>query len=86
MADANIITPVEQVVGALPFGGSPIGRIALGLAAGTALAYYVRPSMSFGKDGKPRPWIILDSQNPEATVFPYWAYPIVPAVLLGVLL
>lgn len=83
---ANVVTPVEQIVGMLPFGGSPYGRVMLGLAAGTAVAYYVRPAMSFDKAGKPRPWIITDSMNPEATVFPYWAYPLIPAILLGVLL
>lgn len=86
MEQVSVITPVEQIVGALPFGGSPVGRIALGLAIGTAVAYYFKPGMSFTKDGRARPWIILDSQNPEATIFPYWAYPVVPAVLLGVLL
>jgi hypothetical protein len=86
MEQVSIITPVEQVVGALPLGQSPIGRVVLGLGLGISIAYFVRPSMSFYPDGRPRPWILTDSKNVEGTIFPYWAYPLVPAILLGVLL
>ena len=33
-----------------------------------------------------KPEILTDSKNVEGTIFPYWAYPLVPAILLGVLL
>jgi hypothetical protein len=38
----------------------------------------------FKADGSERPWIVFESQNPEATIFPWWAGIAVPAVLLGV--
>lgn len=82
----NVVAPIEQIFSVIPFGSTPLGRTVLGLGAGTAIAYYVRPSMSFFPDGRPRPWIITDSKNPESTVMPYWAYPLVPAILFGVLL
>lgn len=86
MADDQVTSAAESIVGALPLGSSPLGRIALGVAAGTAVAYFVRPNVSFYSNGRPREWIFTDSANPEATIFPYWAYPLIPAIVLGVLL
>lgn len=77
---------LERGFAALPFGTSPIGRIVLCGGAGAAYAVAMRPSLSFDDKGAPRPWIFLDSKNPEATVWPWWAYAVVPAVLFGVLL
>lgn len=59
------------------------GRMIVFGAAGGAFAHLVRPSMSFDAQGNPRPWILLDANNPDATMFPAAAYVVVPAVLFG---
>jgi len=81
--DRAVITPIETLLSQLPFGGSPMGRMFLAGGAGGAFAYYVRPSVSFNKDGSPRPWILTDSSNPDAAVFPWWAFIALPAVTFG---
>jgi len=82
----SVVAPVEQVFMQLPFGGTPIGRVVLAGGAGGAFAYYVRPSCSFDKNGNPRPWIVFDSKNPEACVFPSWAWIVVPGAVFGLFL
>jgi hypothetical protein len=80
------ITPVEQVFCALPFGTSPVGRVLLAGGAGAAFAYFVRPSVSFDGNGNPRPWILFDSKNANAAVFPYWGWFVVPGAICGLFL
>lgn len=84
--EAGVVAPVEQAFLALPFGGSPVGRVVLAGGAGAALAYFLRPSVSFDAHGNARPWILFDSRNPDATVFPYWAYFVVPGAVCGLFL
>jgi len=81
-----VIAPVEQVFLALPFGGSPVGRVLLAGGAGAAFAYFLRPSVSFDKNGNPRPWILFDSKNPNAAIFPYYAWFVVPGAICGLFL
>jgi hypothetical protein len=81
-----VIAPVEQAFCALPFGHTAAGRVVLAGGAGVALAYAVRPSVSFDTHGNPRPFILFDSKNPEATIFPYWAWFVVPGVVCGLFL
>jgi len=81
-----VIAPVEQAFLALPYGGTPAGRVLLAGSAGAALAYFLRPSVSFDQHGNPRPWIVFDQRNPEATIFPYWAYFVVPGAVCGLFL
>lgn len=83
---SEVITPIESLFIKLPLGGSPLGRMVLAGGAGAAVAYYGRPAMSFNKDGTPKPWILLDARNPDAAVFPWWAYIVLPAVTFGVFL
>ena len=82
--DEYVITPIEQGMAILPFGTQPAGRAAWGFAAGAAFAYFVRPSLSFDAAGNPLPWIVTDSSNPNATIFPYWAYAVLPGLFFGV--
>jgi len=84
MSDFDVMTPLEELVNMVPGTSTPLGRVAVFGLAGTTFAYAVRPEMSFNKDGSARPWIVFDSKNPEATLFPYWAYGLVPAVLFGI--
>lgn len=80
----NTLTPIEDLMMNIPGAQTPMGRMLVFGGAGTAFAYAVRPSMSFFEDGSPRPWIITDSKNPQATLFPYWAYTVLPALVFGV--
>lgn len=82
--DKAVIVPIERALAALPFGGSPLGRAAITAAMGGAIAYYVRPSVSFDENGQPRPWILIDQQNPNATIFPWQAWVVVPGILFGI--
>jgi len=86
MDDQAAISPLENVLSRIPLGGSPVGRVALGLGAGLAVIYFVRPSMSFFPDGTARPWIVTNWNDPEAAVFPWIAYPLIPAFVLGILI
>ena len=81
--DKAIITPIETVVGALPLGRYPAGRAMWGAAGGAGLVFGLKPGFMF-KDDQPRPWIIFKPDDPDATIFPWWAGVAVPAVLLGV--
>ena len=83
---SNVVAPIERLFLALPMGGSPLGRTILAGGAGLAVAYGLRPSISFDKQGKPRPFILFDQRNPEATLFPAWAYFVVPGVIFGLFL
>jgi hypothetical protein len=82
--DRAIITPLEQALSYVPGAQYPAVRLAMGFAAGSLFAYKVRPSVSYDSAGNPRPWIVTDSSNPEATIFPYWAWGVLPAVFFGV--
>lgn len=80
----NPLAGIEQLLMKLPMGSTPTGRVLLFGGAGGAFAYFVRPSISFNPDGSPKPWIMFDANNSNATLFPYWAWIVVPGVLFGV--
>ena len=82
--DEVVIAPVEKILGTLPFGTYPLGRAALTAGAGATFAFMVRPSVSFHDDGTPREWILLDQSNPQATIFPWWAWSVLPGVFFGI--
>lgn len=80
----NATTAMEDIMLKIPFCSTPIGRTLVFGGAGAAFAYTVRPAMSFYPDGRPREWILVDRSNPEATLFPYWAYLVIPGALAGI--
>lgn len=82
----DVLAPVEALVSAVPGTATPLGRALIFGGAGAAYAYSAKPAMSFFPDGRVRPFILFDYQNPEAAVFPYWAWGVVPAVIFGVLI
>jgi len=82
--DSAVVTPIETLLARLPAGTHPVGRMVWAGGLGGAVAYTVRPSVSFAADGSPRPWILTDSENPEAAVFPWWGFIALPAVIFGV--
>ena len=82
----TVLAPIEALVMAVPGTATPLGRAAIFGSAGMALAWSMKPSMSFDHTGRVRPWIVMDANNPEAAVFPYWAWGVVPAVLFGILI
>jgi hypothetical protein len=82
--DKAIMTPIEAVVGKLPLGNYPAGRALWGAGIGGAIVFGVKPSFMFNEDGTEKPWIVFDSSNPDATIFPWWAGIVTPALLLGV--
>ncbi len=81
--DSAIITPIENLLVQLPMGGSPMGRMMIGATLGGGVAYYLRPLVSFDEAGNPKPFILFDSDNPQAAVFPWWGFIVLPAVALG---
>lgn len=78
-------TALEQALMAIPGASTPFGRASIFGGAGLAFAYTVRPSLAFHADGSPRKWIVTNGSDPEATIFPWWAFGLVPAVLFSVL-
>ncbi len=88
MADEslNICAPIENILASIPLCSTPLGRVAVFGALGGGAAYYLKPSMSFNSDGSARPWVLFDSSNPQAAIFPSWAWFLVPAVVFGVLI
>ncbi len=80
----NPLAGIEQLLLKVPGAATPVGRVAIFGGAGAAYAYNMRPSISFHADGSPRPWILMDSNNAEATLFPYWAWFVVPGAIFGV--
>ena len=86
-ADAtNITAPVENLVMMIPGTRTPVGRAAIFGGLGAITAFGIKPSFSFKPDGTPRPWIVTNSGDKEATLFPYWAYILVPGFIFSVLL
>lgn len=82
--DRAIMTPVEGALSVLPGAAYPAGRAAYGAALGAGLTFGLKPDFMFDKDGQPRKWIVFDPQDPNATIFPWWAGIAVPSILLSV--
>ena len=81
--DNAIVTPLETLFSYVPGGHSPAIRAAIGFAGGAAFAHFVKPSVSYDADGKPRPWIVTNSKDANGTWFPYWAWSVLPGALAG---
>ncbi len=88
MADEglNVCAPIESILGSIPLCSTPLGRVAVFGGLGGATAYVIKPSMSFNDDGSAKPWILFDPSNPQAAIFPSWAFFLVPALIFGVLI
>jgi hypothetical protein len=83
---SNVTAPIENLLLMIPGASTPVGRAVVFGSLGGAIAYYARPSMSFKPDGTPKAWIFTDSADPDATLFPYWAYVAVPGFIFSVLI
>lgn len=86
MSEAVVAQPaaIESLLMSVPGAQTPLGRAALFGGAGMAVAYFVRPSLSFKPSGAPRSWIVTNGNDPEATLFPWWAWIVVPGALFSV--
>lgn len=89
--DNLIIKPIEGTMAMLPYGNSPIGRMVWAGGAGTAFAYFVKPDISFydtpAGERLPKLWSLTapaGTGSGQLTIFPVWAWTVVPALLLGV--
>ena len=80
----NPLAGIEQILVNIPLCSTPAGRAFVFGAAGGSVAYFVRPAFSFNADGTPRPWILTNSGDANATLFPYWAWVVLPGVLFSV--
>lgn len=81
---ANLCAPIESLLADIPLCASPLGRTVVFASLGGAAAFYFKPSMSFNADGSTRPFILFDSSNANAAIFPWWAWIVVPGVVFGV--
>lgn len=77
---------LESLLVCVPGAATPLGRVAVFGGSGMAFAYFVRPEVSFHADGSPRKWIVTNGEDKQATLFPWWAWGVVPAVLFGILI
>ena len=80
----NPLAGIEQVLVNIPLCQTPAGRAAVFGSLGGGIAYFLRPSVSFNADGSPKPWIMFEANNANATLFPYWAWVVVPGVIFSV--
>lgn len=84
--DKALISPIERVLASNPITAVPAGRAAAGMVLGGAIAFGLKPSVSFNPDGSTRPWVLTDSRAPNPTLLPYWAWVLVPGVVFGLFL
>lgn len=87
MQDVNdlILDPIERGVGMLPLGEYPAGRALWGGAIGGGLVFLFKPEIMFDKKtGHARPWVLTNPKAKNATIFPWPAAVLIPAVVLGV--
>jgi len=85
--DRFVVGPLENLLGSLPLGNYPAGRVIYGAALGAAIVFGLKPSLMFDKPSdQPRPWIITDPEGKNPTAFPWPAGLLIPAFVLGVLI
>lgn len=82
--DKAIVAPIEQVLGSLPLGEYAAGRAAVCATLAGATLYFVRPRVCFNEDGSARPWILLDQNNPQATIMPWYAVVGLTGIITGI--
>lgn len=63
--------------------GQPIVRAGVGFGLGWMGMSAIRPSFAYDSHGNPKPWQMLDPENPDAAVVPWWMPPLGAAALLG---
>jgi hypothetical protein len=85
--DTWILDPIENgldAIGLMQGQYAPAKRTLAGCALGAAFVWGVKPDLCWKKDGRTlRPWK-LTSNDPEATILPWWALVAAPGLLLGV--
>lgn len=84
--DQFALSGLENVIGSVPGGNLPVVRSAYGAALGTAAVLAAKPHVMFTPDGQPRAWVVTSPEDPEATIFPWLAGPLIGAFALGVLI
>lgn len=64
---------------------SPVSRMLGGAIAGLTLVLLVKPSVSYTSTGERRPWSVTapDDSKAEATLFPWWAWPLSLGAFFG---
>lgn len=63
--------------------GQPIVRAGVGFGLGWMGMAAWRPSFAYDVHGNPKPWQMLDPENPDAAVVPWWMPPLGAAAVLG---
>lgn len=84
--DEGVILPLETLFAAIPGGTYPLGRAIICGVAGGGFAHYVKPLASYTPEGQTRAWIVLEPENPDAAVFPWWGFAVLPAAVGGLLI
>lgn len=63
--------------------GQPVVRLGVGFGLGWMAMAALRPSFAYDSAGNARPWQMLDQENPDAAVVPWWMPALGGAALLG---
>ncbi len=66
-----VTEPFEQFYGAVG-ARQPWQRFLLGFSLSSVLVWLTEPEFAFNPNGSPRPFSLLDSQSPDATIF-HWS-------------
>ncbi len=84
--DQAIVAPIEELLSKIPLMEYPSARAAAAGGLGYLIASTVKPSVSYDKNGNQRPWMLTDPDAADATLFPWWAWIVVPGAIFGIFL
>jgi hypothetical protein len=59
-------------VGLMSGENAPAKRFVFGNILGSGIMYVMKPGISFGSDGTPRPWALTAPNAPNKTAMPFW--------------
>jgi hypothetical protein len=82
-----IVDPLESGFDAIGLGEgefAPLGRAVVGGAIGYGIVIAFKPAVAYDEAGKERPFSIDGSNN--GTLFPWWMFVAVPAIISSVLI
>lgn len=82
----QVVFQAEKVYGALGMmegDSAPAKRLLFTAIMATGAVYAIRPSSSFDKNGRPRPWAITSPNHPHKTHLPWFLYAVAGGMFGG---
>lgn len=63
---------IYDSVGLMHGENAPAKRFVFGNIVGSGIMYAMKPAISFGPDGSPRPWALTSPNSANKTAMPWW--------------